>query len=100
MYSLKKYCEDESIKSNEVKVIETSNGTKIWLQNGKIHNEDGPAIELPDGTKTYWLNDVGYTKEGWKKEKNKIITERFEGRLDSKSQRFLDDLLNFEDEDF
>ena len=34
-----------------------------WLLNGKYHREDGPAIEYPDGSKTWWLNNEQYTEE-------------------------------------
>jgi len=39
----------------EMKVF--SDGTKRWFLNGKLHREDGPAIEWPDGKKYWYLND-------------------------------------------
>lgn len=33
-------------------------GTKIWKLNGKLHREDGPAIEWADGRKEWWINDT------------------------------------------
>ena len=36
--------------------IERSDGTKQWLLNGYAHREDGPAIEWKDGTKYWYLN--------------------------------------------
>ena len=27
------------------------NGTKSWYQNNKLHREDGPAVEYPNGNK-------------------------------------------------
>jgi hypothetical protein len=38
--------------------IERPNGTKSWYLNGKLHREDGPAIERPNGTKFWYLNSV------------------------------------------
>jgi len=32
------------------------NGTKEWYLNGKLHREDGPAVEYADGTKFWFLN--------------------------------------------
>ena len=29
---------------------------KEWYLNGKLHREDGPAIEGPDGYKEWYLN--------------------------------------------
>ena len=36
--------------------LEYSSGTKEWYLNGKRHREDGPAVEHPDGTKYWFLN--------------------------------------------
>jgi len=36
--------------------VERSNGTKEWWLNGKLHREDDPAVERSDGTKEWWLN--------------------------------------------
>ena len=30
------------------------NGTKRWYHNGKLHREDGPALDADDGAK-YWF---------------------------------------------
>ena len=31
-------------------------GDKFWRLNGKLHREDGPAIEYPNGHKFWYLN--------------------------------------------
>jgi hypothetical protein len=31
-------------------------GTKNWLLNGKLHREDGPAVEWFNGIKQWYLN--------------------------------------------
>jgi hypothetical protein len=31
-------------------------GNKFWRLNGKLHREDGPAIEYMDGAKVWYLN--------------------------------------------
>ena len=33
------------------------NGDKQWWLNGKLHREDGPAVECANGTKEWWLNN-------------------------------------------
>jgi len=38
-------------------------GTKVWWLNGKLHREDGPAIEWSNGTKEWWLNGDELTKD-------------------------------------
>ena len=36
---------------------------KTWYVNGKIHREDGPAIEYANGEKFWYLNDTKYSEE-------------------------------------
>ena len=38
-------------------------GNKRWYSNGKLHREDGPAVEWYDGGKVWYLNGQKYTKE-------------------------------------
>ena len=33
-----------------------SDGSKAWYLNGKLHREDGPAVEYSNGTKHWYLN--------------------------------------------
>ena len=40
------------------------NGDKHWCLNGKLHREDGPAIERADGSKSWYLNDDLHRKDG------------------------------------
>jgi len=40
------------------------NGTKKWYLNGKLHREDGPAIEYADGSKSWWLNGKRHREDG------------------------------------
>lgn len=47
----------------EYKVKEHSDGSKGWWLNGKLHREDGPAVERADGTKKWWLNGEQVTEE-------------------------------------
>jgi hypothetical protein len=46
----------------EVKVY--TNGDKYWYLNGKIHREDGPAIEYASGFKSWWLNNKRHREDG------------------------------------
>jgi hypothetical protein len=41
-----------------------SNGTKSWWLNGKLHREDGPAIDRSNGTKSWWLNGKLHREDG------------------------------------
>ena len=40
------------------------NGTKIWLLNGELHREDGPAVEYYDGTKEWYLDGKYHREDG------------------------------------
>ena len=46
------------------KVDVYSNGTKYWSLNGKLHREDGPAIEYANGTKYWYLNGELHKEDG------------------------------------
>ena len=60
----------------EYKVQVYSNGYKFWCLNGKLHREDGPAIEYADGTKSWFLNDKYYTEQEFNDKMNpKVIKE-------------------------
>ena len=39
------------------KVEVSDNGDKHWYLNGKLHREDGPAVERADDSKSWYLND-------------------------------------------
>jgi hypothetical protein len=47
-------------------------GDKCWYLNGKLHREDGPAIEYANGYKSWWLNDKKLTEEEHKKAMNQL----------------------------
>ena len=44
--------------------VEDDGGHKHWYLNGKLHREDGPAIEWADGDKSWWLNDKLHREDG------------------------------------
>ena len=41
---------------NKPKVKVGADGTKYWYLNGKVHREDGPAIERAGGSKQWYRN--------------------------------------------
>jgi len=47
--------------------IEHKNGNKYWYLNGELHREDGPAIECSNGTKYWYKNGVNYTESDFLK---------------------------------
>ena len=50
----------------EVKVY--SDGYKEWYLNGKLHREDGPAVEWVNGYKEWRLDGLKYTEDHYKLE--------------------------------
>ena len=40
-----------------------NNGDTFWYINGKLHREDGPAIEWGNGNRYWYLNGVELTEE-------------------------------------
>jgi hypothetical protein len=56
--------------------IEWVNGTCFWCLNGKLHREDGPAVEYADGSRYWYLNDKKVTEqEVMKPAKELTLTE-------------------------
>jgi hypothetical protein len=47
--------------------IQYSDGDKSWYLNGKLHREDGPAIQYSDGDKYWYLNGEFLTEEEFNK---------------------------------
>ena len=43
--------------------IEELDGHKEWWISGKLHREDGPAIERPDGSEEWWKNGMYFVKK-------------------------------------
>tara|TARA_B110000503_G_C6989604_1_gene346792 strand:- start:284 stop:544 length:261 start_codon:yes stop_codon:yes gene_type:complete len=39
-------------------------GNKHWILNGKLHREDGPAIEWHDGSKAWYINGELHREDG------------------------------------
>jgi len=44
--------------------IEWTNGTRSWRINGLRHREGGPAIEYADGSREWWLNGKHHREDG------------------------------------
>ena len=48
----------------EYKVRVYANGDKFWYLDGKLHREDGPAVERADGSKKWHLNGKLHRTDG------------------------------------
>jgi hypothetical protein len=52
--------------------IESSNGDKYWYLNGEPHREDGPAAEYVNGNNYWYLNGEQLTEEEYNREMNPV----------------------------
>ena len=53
------------ISMPEPELVEYENGGKEWFLNGDdLHREDGPAVELPDGYKAWYINNRLHRLDG------------------------------------
>jgi len=52
------------MSDNKPTYKEYSNGTKVWCLNGKLHREDGPAVECANGHKEWFLNGIRHREDG------------------------------------
>jgi hypothetical protein len=43
--------------SNGGELFESYHGNSFYYLNGKMHREDGPAVEYANGNKCWYLND-------------------------------------------
>ena len=58
-YKLIKEAEEQPIMKVDAE------GNKFWmLPNGELHREDGPAIELTNGGKEWWVNGKRHREDG------------------------------------
>ena len=53
----------EKLHREDGPAIELANGSKFWFLNGEYHREDGPAVEGSDGSKYWYLNGISLTKK-------------------------------------
>ena len=51
----KRWYRDGKLHREDGPAIEYVNGTKLWYRDGKCHREDGPAIEWANGDKYWYL---------------------------------------------
>jgi len=81
--------------TNKPVVKEWANGDKYWYLDGKLHREDGPAVEYADGTKWWYLDGKRHREDGPAIERangpkswwlnGKLVTEEEHKRLTSKA---------------
>jgi hypothetical protein len=66
-YGNKYYFSDKEMRiihREDGPAVELGNGTKRWHLNGSLHREDGPAIEWEDGDEWWYFNGLRHRKDG------------------------------------
>jgi hypothetical protein len=71
LLTIKVECLDE-LPDNFTGIVELSDFVRRWHKKGRLHREDGPAIERADGSKSWWLNGFLCSEEEWKAEVAKL----------------------------
>lgn len=51
-----RYYKNGKLHNDNGPAIEYVNTAKAWLINGQFHRKDGPAIEYVNGSKEWWIN--------------------------------------------
>jgi len=54
----KSWYRDGKLHREDGPAIEWANGTKAWYRDGKFHREDGPAVEYANGIKYWYLKGI------------------------------------------
>jgi hypothetical protein len=50
------YDKDGKCHRDDGPAVELANGTKVWYAHGKLHRDDGPAIEYANGDKAWYVH--------------------------------------------
>lgn len=56
--------------------IELTNGSRFWYQNGKRHRLDGPAREYNSGHKYWYIEGIRYSEEEFNKTVEKLNQQK------------------------
>ena len=77
---------DGKLHREDGPAIEYATGSRVWCLNDKYHREEGPAIERANGTKEWWLNGKKLTEEEFNKRTQDTVA--VEIKKDKNSARF------------
>lgn len=42
----------------------TINNNRMWVDNGRLHNTEGPAVENADGSQEWWVHGLRHREDG------------------------------------
>ena len=55
-HNVKRWYKDGKLHREDGPAVELTDGYKGWYKDNQYHREDGPAIEWPSGVKSWWFN--------------------------------------------
>jgi hypothetical protein len=58
------YLDDGKYHRKDGPAVEWANGDKEWYLNGKLHRENGPALEWSNGDKSWFINGEIHREDG------------------------------------
>ena len=62
-YGNRLYYNSAGLHRDDGPAIEYPDGSKSWCQNGRHHRTDGPAIEWADGDEFWYINGVRLSED-------------------------------------
>ena len=61
----KKWFKNGRLHNENGPAMERIDGYKVWCINGDLHRTDGPAVEYSSGLKIWYLNKRQLTEQEW-----------------------------------
>jgi len=58
------YLKDGKLHREDGPAYQNVAGTTKWYRHDELHRDDGPAVEYADGTKEWWREGIRYTEDG------------------------------------
>ena len=58
------YYKDGKLHRENGPALEYADGVKIWYKEGELHREDGPALEWSNGDKHWYQNGFSHREDG------------------------------------
>ena len=71
-YGDREWYQNGKLHREDGPAIEWSDGNREWYKNGKLHRLDGPAVEDADGYKVWYIEGKELTKKEFNNRNNKV----------------------------
>ena len=71
--SYREWCINGKLHREDGPAVESNGGYRAWYINGKRHREDGPAVERADGSREWWLDGEEVLEEEFNRITQKTV---------------------------